>query len=406
MARPQRSATKTKPLGLKISAAECAELRQKIMKDPSKQISRADGARRVQEFFAAGVLEGGMLSVPFKRLSLLCPIGKKRIVDAARGVNCTHLECFDLSAYLGSQMKKPSWNCPICKKLLPAENLRVDEFTSYVVRVELDGVDSIEVYSDGSHRAVKRSESSGAKSSGANQEPFRDQAEAADTIILDDEPMAIDNGDQEATESSPLVTLPLSRLLDFERQTKDLLSRLPVKKVGKRKRKDDPADLFEEQHDALRDLIKQARATGTSLATMQSPQPVHNEAVNVTVNDELRAQNEELTSRNSALLAENLRLSRRLAELEQNHAKGRTTLRFIAATRKNTTEVLMWLDRFSLDAVQFACTLLKAIVDVYLPVAPMRILKSVIFDGTSGWAALRTAGAAIEEYLYEAGGVF
>ncbi|KAH7711855.1 MIZ zinc finger family protein [Aphelenchoides avenae] len=306
MDRPRRSATLKKPLGPEISAAECAGLRRKIIEDPSKRISRADGAGRVQEFFAFGVLDGGMLSVPFKRLSLLCPIGNKRIVEPARGVNCTHLECFDLSAYLGSQIKKPFWVCPICQKQLPAEDLRFDEFTSYVLRAELDGVHNVEVCRDGSHRAIKRSESSRANSS---QQARPDD----DAITLDDESMVIDNEDQEATECGPLVTLPLRFLLDFNSQTKDFLRRMPVTKT--KRKADDPADLLEEHHDALRNLIKQARATRTIHAAVRSPEPVRNDAL-VTVHDELRAQNEELTSRNRALLLENLRFDRMLSVLE------------------------------------------------------------------------------------------
>lgn len=51
----------------------------------------------------------------------------------------------------------------------------------------------------------------------------------------------------------------------------------------------------------------------------------------------------------------------------------------MADTWKNMAEVLTWLDRFSLDAVQFTCTLAKTIVDVYLPLAPKRVLESVSF---------------------------
>lgn len=66
------------PLGPAISTAECAELRRKIVNDPSKRFSRADGARIVQEFLASGVIDGGMFSVPFKLLSLLCPVSFHR----------------------------------------------------------------------------------------------------------------------------------------------------------------------------------------------------------------------------------------------------------------------------------------------------------------------------------------
>lgn len=102
-------------------------------------------------------------------------------------------------------------------------------------------------------------------------------------------------------------------------------------------------------------------------------------------------QNEDPSGRNSALLAEIARLNHRVAELEQELAIVRPKISrqpsipantswphaHLAGTRKNTAEVLMWLDRFSLDAVQLSSTLLKAIVDDDLPLGPLRVLESV-----------------------------
>ncbi|KAH7711856.1 hypothetical protein AAVH_20808 [Aphelenchoides avenae] len=74
-------------------------------------------------------------------------------------------------------------------------------------------------------------------------------------------------------------------------------------------------------------------------------------------------------------------------------------LRFIAATRKNTSEVLIWLDRFSLDAVQFTCTLFKAIVDVYLPMAPKRVLRSVTYGRCTATLVAKCLRDKIEKTL-------
>ncbi|KAH7715133.1 SP-RING zinc finger domain containing protein [Aphelenchoides avenae] len=352
------------------------------MEDASKRISRADGIKAVREFISRQIA-AGVLDVTFKQLSLICPVSfhsqtllapskrgtlriatalitKKRIVDPARGVNCSHLECFDISAYLSKQIDKQFWDCPICQKRLPAEDLRIDELTSYVLRIELDSVRNVEVYADGSHR--------------------RDMSSAADVITLDDEPMVVDNEEEEEPESDPLVTLPLSHLMDCSRQTKELLGRMPIRK-GKRKA-DDPADLLEEHLESLKRLIKEAKTQAKAAARcgveMSSPssEPVQTQEV-VTSNDEIRVQNDELAGRNTALLVVNLQLIRRVVELEQEYANRRPKLRFIAHASKNTVEVLMWLDRFSLDAVQLTSMLLRAFVDAYLPAAPMRILSKL-----------------------------
>ncbi|KAH7719726.1 SP-RING zinc finger domain containing protein [Aphelenchoides avenae] len=276
------------------------------MEDASKRISRADGIKAVREFISRQIA-AGVLDVTCKQLSLICPITKKRIVDPARGVNCGHLECFDISAYFSKQIDKPFWDCPICQKRLPAEDQRIDELTSYVLRIELDSVRNVEVYADGSHRRVMSS--------------------TADVITLDDEPTVIADGEEEEPESDQLVTLPLSLLLDCSRQTKELLGRMPIRK-GKRKA-DEPADLLEEHLESLKSLIKEVKT----------------QAEVVTSIDEIRAQNEVLAGRNTVLLAENLRLNRRLAELGQDYANARPKLR--------------------------------AIVDACLPAAPMRVLSKL-----------------------------
>ncbi|KAH7719713.1 MIZ zinc finger family protein [Aphelenchoides avenae] len=162
------------------------------MEDQSKRIGRADGIQAVREFISRQTASG-VLGVTFKPLSLICPIMKKRIVHPARGVNCNHMECFDLSAYLGSQISKPFWECPVCSKPLPAAELRTYEFMSYVLRDELVSVRSVEVLGDGTCRATEPSECGQ-----VNGRQLSHQAEPADAITLDDEPMIVDNDDEEA----------------------------------------------------------------------------------------------------------------------------------------------------------------------------------------------------------------
>ncbi|KAH7712231.1 e3 SUMO-protein ligase PIAS1-like protein [Aphelenchoides avenae] len=70
------------------------------------------------------------LSMPTYRVSLLCPLSKARMSVAARGVACTHIQCFDLKQYLEFQVQNSLWACPIagCSKQLRLAQLRVDQY--------------------------------------------------------------------------------------------------------------------------------------------------------------------------------------------------------------------------------------------------------------------------------------
>lgn len=58
--------------------------------------------------------------------SLICPILKKKFELPSRGGNCSHLECFDLNAYLELNRSKSHWQCPICAKKASFDELYVD----------------------------------------------------------------------------------------------------------------------------------------------------------------------------------------------------------------------------------------------------------------------------------------
>ena len=65
----------------------------------------------------------------YYKLSLLCPLTKKRLQLPARGTNCQHLECFDLRSYLSLTHNSILTNCPICKSYFVKSTLRIDKFT-------------------------------------------------------------------------------------------------------------------------------------------------------------------------------------------------------------------------------------------------------------------------------------
>uniref|UniRef100_A0A4W5M4E1 Protein inhibitor of activated STAT, 2 n=1 Tax=Hucho hucho TaxID=62062 RepID=A0A4W5M4E1_9TELE len=60
------------------------------------------------------------------RVSLLCPLGKMRLMIPCRALTCSHLQCFDATLYIQMNEKKPTWVCPVCDKKAPYEHLIID----------------------------------------------------------------------------------------------------------------------------------------------------------------------------------------------------------------------------------------------------------------------------------------
>lgn len=60
------------------------------------------------------------------RVSLVCPLGKMRMVCPCRPSTCLHLQCFDASLFLQMNERKCTWICPVCDKPALYDNLVVD----------------------------------------------------------------------------------------------------------------------------------------------------------------------------------------------------------------------------------------------------------------------------------------
>eukprot|EP00418_Pyrodinium_bahamense_P050148 CAMPEP_0179180460 /NCGR_PEP_ID=MMETSP0796-20121207/89340_1 /TAXON_ID=73915 /ORGANISM="Pyrodinium bahamense, Strain pbaha01" /LENGTH=740 /DNA_ID=CAMNT_0020884169 /DNA_START=20 /DNA_END=2238 /DNA_ORIENTATION=- len=96
--------------------------------------------QRVVELLFSSVLEGSSEEVQcdgYDRSRLICPITLARIETPARGYKCRHLQCFDLVAYLVSNLRMAAfnrrWHCPVCDLVLKApKDLFID---TYVVQI-------------------------------------------------------------------------------------------------------------------------------------------------------------------------------------------------------------------------------------------------------------------------------
>ncbi|KAH7716159.1 zinc finger protein [Aphelenchoides avenae] len=121
-----------------------------IMKRKSARIPAATTRQAVQQ--RANNSDCEVLS-PYT-VSLRCP----RIQVASRGVNCTHLQCFDLATFLEGPASSGLWHCPICSKDTKLDGLRIDELLNEILQsfAADANVQAVELLSNGTfqgHRA-------------------------------------------------------------------------------------------------------------------------------------------------------------------------------------------------------------------------------------------------------------
>ncbi|XP_035251206.1 E3 SUMO-protein ligase PIAS1 isoform X5 [Anguilla anguilla] len=83
------------------------------------------------------------------RVSLLCPLGKMRLMIPCRAITCSHLQCFDATLYIQMNEKKPTWVCPVCDKKAPYEHLIIDGLFMEILNSCVD-CDEIQFKEDGS----------------------------------------------------------------------------------------------------------------------------------------------------------------------------------------------------------------------------------------------------------------
>ncbi|KAL1007661.1 hypothetical protein UPYG_G00089810 [Umbra pygmaea] len=83
------------------------------------------------------------------RVSLLCPLGKMRLLIPCRALTCSHLQCFDATLYIQMNEKKPTWVCPVCDKKAPYEHLIIDGLFMEILNSCVD-CDEIQFKEDGS----------------------------------------------------------------------------------------------------------------------------------------------------------------------------------------------------------------------------------------------------------------
>ncbi|XP_077544805.1 E3 SUMO-protein ligase PIAS4-like [Haemaphysalis longicornis] len=69
-------------------------------------------------------------------VSLICPLSRKKMVTPSRGFACLHVQCFDAFSYLAVNEATlgSSWACPLCRREVFVEDLRIDLLTLDILR--------------------------------------------------------------------------------------------------------------------------------------------------------------------------------------------------------------------------------------------------------------------------------
>uniref|UniRef100_A0A0R3S060 E3 SUMO-protein ligase gei-17 n=1 Tax=Elaeophora elaphi TaxID=1147741 RepID=A0A0R3S060_9BILA len=88
------------------------------------------------------------------RMSLLCPLGRTRMLIPVKAYDCTHLQCFDLSNFLKMNEKRPTWKCAVCNNNAPYKKLIIDGYFERVLKDTTSNITEVELLHDGEWRPV------------------------------------------------------------------------------------------------------------------------------------------------------------------------------------------------------------------------------------------------------------
>ncbi|KAH7698541.1 zinc-finger protein 80-like protein, partial [Aphelenchoides avenae] len=111
----------------------------------------------------------------------------RRIVDAVRGSRCRHIECFDLRTYLEYHRVLAFWECPFafCREEVNRDQLRIDEYTTGILRNTPERIREIEVHADGSYKVADQPEPDVVKITN-DEEPFASNATWDEAVKMEE----------------------------------------------------------------------------------------------------------------------------------------------------------------------------------------------------------------------------
>ncbi|KAM3721075.1 E3 SUMO-protein ligase [Dirofilaria immitis] len=94
------------------------------------------------------------------RMSLLCPLGKTRMLIPVKAYDCAHLQCFDLSNFLKMNEKRPTWKCAVCNNGAPYKKLVIDGYFERVLKDTASNITEVELLHGGDWRPINEDDKS------------------------------------------------------------------------------------------------------------------------------------------------------------------------------------------------------------------------------------------------------
>ncbi|KAJ6226635.1 tonalli [Anaeramoeba flamelloides] len=126
-------------------------------------------------------------------ISLICPLGRKRISIPSKGINCTHIQCFDLECFLRFAIENQIFNCPCCEKILKVEHLMIDGLIQNILNeTEKQQAQEITLFPTGKWETQTNKQGKTSTSTSSSKEKDLD----VEILILEDDSIDIDPKNQ------------------------------------------------------------------------------------------------------------------------------------------------------------------------------------------------------------------
>lgn len=152
--------------------------------------TRADGSATTPLDVAiadvAASMGGGDIEIESSKVSLRCPLSTGRLAVPVKGIDCKHLQCFDLAMFLAYTRQSRQFACPVCNRQTASlERLWVSPLLTEALRL-CPVEDDVEVLSDGSLRPPAASAAAAAAAEAAKAKANHVQAYGLDDSDDDD----------------------------------------------------------------------------------------------------------------------------------------------------------------------------------------------------------------------------
>jgi len=99
---------------------------------------------------AAAFMQGGGVEIESAKVSLRCPLSMGRLTTPVQGVDCRHMQCFDLGMFLAYARRARKYACPVCNRpTASVERLWTSPLLAEALR-RFPNADEVEVRTDGS----------------------------------------------------------------------------------------------------------------------------------------------------------------------------------------------------------------------------------------------------------------